>query len=568
MVAKYVVSPQGGRRTHPDITSALAAAAGRGRAALIEIAPGRYEEALTVRGEVRLVAAGGPGSVVVSRPRGAVLDTFGAVRVHGLVLTGRDADVVGCHTGTLTLEHTEIRAHHGVGVHARPHTSVTLRDSTVLYGRTLFAGAQGHIERCRFTDAADNAVAVIEGADVSVHDSRIAGSRIHGVRVSEARARVTGCELTGTGKAALMADTRAELTVTGCAINAVHAEALMFIEQSRGAVDGTRVTDAHHGIGVASGADPVVRGCVFTDCRDTGINVQTSGRGRFEDCEVVGAGNVAVFSTQGGAPQVHGCRIAHGNVGIAVTDAARGSFTRIGIEDLTGTALRVYDASRAEFTQVRVERCPTALDTRGNAGTTAVVTGAVFRDFDMAAAAVLGQSRVTLTNVSAERGLLGFGAGEEAQLILHDCDVAAVSAGGAIGFGKAKLVARHLTVTGSEAFGLCGKDSAYLDVADSEFADCAAAGASFDDTCGGRLVDCSVRGTRGVAVQDNGRVDLVALRTSLPVVRRTTEPPAPPPTIINNYHGPVFHAAVHGAQFAWNNNHADQQQTNEDGSRT
>ncbi|MCL7493635.1 MULTISPECIES: right-handed parallel beta-helix repeat-containing protein [Streptomyces] len=568
MVAKYLVSPGGGRRAYANITSALAAAAGRGRAALVEIAPGRYEEALTVRGEVQLAAIGGLGSVVVSRPSGAVLDAFGAVRVHGLVLIGRDADVVGCHAGTLTLEHSEVRAHKGVSVHARPNTSVTLRDSVILYGRTLFSGSGGLVERCRFTDAADNAVAVIEGADVSVRDSWIGGSRIHGVRVSDARAQVTGCELTGTGKAALMADTRAELSVSGCVINAVHAEAVMFIEQSRGSVDGTRVTDAEHGIGVASGADPVVRGCAFTECRDTGINVQTSGRGRFEDCEVLDAGNVAVFSTKGGAPEVHGCRIARGNVGIAVTDAARGRFTRVDIEDLTGTALRVLDESRAVFEQVRVERCPSGVETRGNGGTTAEVTDAGFRDFDMAAVAVLGQSRVTLKGVAAERGVLGFGVGEDAQLLVHDCDVKAVSAGGAIAFGKGKLVARNLTVTGSEAFGLCGKDDAYLDVVNSEFVDCAAAGASFDDSCGGRLVDCSVQGTRGVAVQDNGRVDLVSLRTSLSVVKQVTKPVELPPTIVNNYYGPVFHAAVHGAQLAWNNNNAIQQQTNEDGTRT
>ncbi|HET6504706.1 MAG TPA: right-handed parallel beta-helix repeat-containing protein [Amycolatopsis sp.] len=567
MVARYFVSPHGGRRAYPDITSALSAAARRGRAALVEIAPGRYEEALTLQGEVRLAAIDGPGSVVVSRPRGAVLNTFGSVLVRGLVLIGRDADVVGCHAGTLTLEHSEIRAHNGVSVHARPNTSVTLRDSVILHGRTLFAGSDGLIERCRFTDAADNAVAVVEGAHVSVRDSWIEGSRLHGVRVSDARAQVTGCELTGTGKAAIMADTRAELTVTGCTINAVHAEAIMFTDQSRGSVDGTRVTDAQHGIAVAGGADPVVRGCAFTECRDTGINVQTSGRGRFEDCEVFDAGNVAVFSTKGGAPEVLGCRISGGNVGIAVTDAARGRFTRVEIGDLTSVALRVCDEAKAVFEQVRVKRCPSGLETRGNGGTTADVTDAVFRDFGMSAVQVLGRSRVTLKGVAAERGPLGFGVGEDAQLFMYDCDVKAVSAGGAIAFGKARLVARNLTVTGSEAFGLGGKDSAYLDVVNSEFVDCAAAGASFNDACGGRLVDCSVNGTQGVAVQDNGRVDLVSLRTSLSV-KQITKPVEHPPTTVNNFNGPVFNAAVHGAQLAWNNNHVIQQQTNEGGSST
>ncbi|WP_392673906.1 right-handed parallel beta-helix repeat-containing protein [Streptomyces sp. LN785] len=567
MVAKYFVSPRGGRRTYPDITSALSAAAARGRAALIEIAPGRYEEALTVRGEVRLTAVDGPGSVLVNRARGTVLDAFGSVSVHGLVLIGREADVVSCRTGTLTLEHSEIRAHNGVSLHARPNTAVTLRDSAILHGRVLFAGSSGLVERCRFTDAADNAVAVIEGARVSVRDSWIGGSRLHGVRVSDAQAEISGCELTGTGKAAVMADTRAELTMTGCVIGAVHAEAIMFIEQSRGSVDGTRVTDAQHGIGVASGADPVVRRSTFTECRDTGINVQTSGRGRFEECEVVAAGNVAVFSTKGGAPEVHGCRIAQGNVGIAVTAAARGRFTRIGVEDLTGVALRVLDESRAVFEQVRVERCPSGLETRGNGGTAADVTDAVFRDFDMSAVEVVGQSRVTLRGVTAERGGVGFGVGEDGQLFVHDCDVRTVSAGGAIGFGKARLVARNLTVTGSEAFGLCGRDSAYLDVVESEFTDCAAVGATFHDACAGRMVNCSVNGTQGMAVQHNGYVDLVSLSTSLPVVKQITKPVERPPTIVNNFYGPVFNAAVYGAQLAWNNNSV-QQQTDEDGSGT
>lgn len=192
MVTRYVVSPHGGRRAHRDISSALAEAARRGRPALIEIEPGHYEETLTVRGEVRLVAVRGPGSVVVARPRGAVLDTFAPVAVQGLVLVGRDADVVGCRAGTLTLDQTEIRAHDGVAVHARPGTSVTLRDSTVLHGRVLIAGAGGLVERCLFTDAADNALAVIDGGRLSVVASRIEGSRIHGVLVSGGRARIEG----------------------------------------------------------------------------------------------------------------------------------------------------------------------------------------------------------------------------------------------------------------------------------------------------------------------------------------------------------------------------------------
>ncbi len=565
MVAKYVVSPSGGRGVHTDITSALVAAVRRVRAARIEIAPGRYEEALTVRGEVQLVAVGAPGSVVVGRARGTALDAYGTVGVHGLVLTGRDADTVACHAGTLTLEGVEVRAYNGVGVHARPNTSLTLRDSVVLHGRVLFSGARGLVERCRFTDATDNAIAVIEGADVTVRDSRIEGSRLHGVRVSGARAEVAGCELTGTGLAAVVADTQAELTVTGCAIDAVHAEGICFIEQSRGSVDRTRVTDAQHGIAVVGGSDPVVRGCAFVRCRDTGINVRSSGRGRFEECEVLDAGNASVFSTEGGSPEVHGCRVSGGNVGIAVTEGARGRFTHVTIEDLTSVALRVRDGSSAVFEHVRVERCPSHVETLGDGGTTADITDAVFRDFDMSAVEVLGRSRVRLKNVSAERGTLGFGVGEEAQLLVHDCEIKAVSRCGAIAFGKGRLVARNLTVTGSGTMGLSGGDSAYLDVVDSAFTDCAVVGVSVRERCGGRLADCTVDGTGRDAVRHNGLVELASLRTSLPVVKESTEPAAPPPTIVNNFNAPVFNAEVHGVQLAWNNTQAVQQQTGEGG---
>ncbi|MFH9722009.1 right-handed parallel beta-helix repeat-containing protein [Streptomyces sp. NPDC017254] len=561
MIARYVVSPRGGRRAHPDIASALRAAEARGRAALIEIAPGRYEETLTVRGEVRLVAAEGPGSVVVGRPRSTVLDTYGSVHVQGLTLVGREADVVGCHSGALTLEHTEIWAHNGVALHARPHTSVTLRDGVIAHGRALFTGGAGLVERCRFTDAADNAIAVLEGARVTVRGSRIEGSRIHGLRVSDAQAEVVGCELTGTGQAALWADARARLTVTDCTITAVHAEGIVFTEQSRGSVDHTNITGARHGIAAASGADPLVRGCVLTDCHDTGINVQTEARGRFEDCHVVNAGNVAVFATKGGAPEMHGGLITGGNVGIAVTEGARGRFTHLRVEDLTSLALRVRSGSAAVFDHVRVERCPCGLEAQGDSGTTADLTDTVFRDFSLPAVTAAGQTRVTLRRVTAVRGAVGFGVTEHAQLFLHDCEASEVTSGGVAGTGNGRLFARNLTVTDSEGIGICARDSAYLDVANSTFTDCAVAGAVFGGECSGRLADCSVNGTRGKAVQHNGQVELVSLRTSLPVVREAAPPPGPAPTIVNRFEGPVIHGDVHGAQFAWNNDHVVQQQT-------
>ncbi|MFF3935955.1 right-handed parallel beta-helix repeat-containing protein [Streptomyces phaeofaciens] len=551
MVRRYVVAPHGGRGAYSDIGSALRSAA-RDRAARIEIGPGRYEETLAVHGTVELVALGEPGSVVVSPAQGSALTASGAVSVRGLVLVGRGADAVDCRAGTLTLDGVEVHAHGGVCVHARRGTSVTLTDGQFRYGRVLFAGAAGVVERCRFVDAADNALAVIEGARVTVRDSRIEGSRIHGLRVSDASATVTGCEFTRIEKAALAADTRAELVVAHCTITAVHADALYFLEQSRGLVHDTRVTDAENGISVESGADPVVRRCVFTGCRDTGINVQPAGRGTFEECEVVDAGGVSVFSTGGATPRIDGCRISGGNVGVAVMDKGRGDFARIDIENLTSVALRVREGSRAVFQGVDVRRCAAGLEVLGDPSTTVELADARFGDCSMAAVAAGGRSRITLRDVLVRGALLGFGSVEEAQLRLRDCAAAGVRVG-ALATGTSTFEARGLAVTDADGVGLLGRDSAFLDVAASRFADCAV-GIAAQGESRGRVADCSVTGTGNQAAQHNGLIELVSLDTSLPVVESAPEPAAPPPTtVVNNYYGPVINDAVTNCQFFWNN---------------
>ncbi|MFD7978619.1 right-handed parallel beta-helix repeat-containing protein [Streptomyces sp. NPDC059071] len=574
LAARYRVSPRGGMGVHRDIASALAAAARKNRPARIEIAPGHYAEPLLVRGEVELVATGEPGSVTVILPSGTALETAGTVLARGLVLASRDADVVRCAAGTLTLEHTEVRAPAGVCVNATPGTAVTLRDSAFRHGRVLFAGAGGHVERCRFTDAADNALAAIEGARVSVRDSRFTGARIHGVRVSGAQAEVTGCELTGTGLAALFADTQAWLAVADCTIADVGAEAVGYLQHSRGTVDRVRVTGSEHGIAVAEGSDPVVRGCVFTGCRDTGITVR-AGRGRFEDCEVAEAGNVAVFVSERGAPEVHGLRVAGGNVGVVVTGTgSRGAFHGVRVADLTSVALRAYEGGKAVFRDVRVERCVTHLETRGDAGTTAEVDGGVFTDFSMSAAEVLGTSRVTLRQVTAERGTVGFAVAEEAQLFLTDCDARAVTSAGAAALGKGRLVARRLRVAGSESLGLLAQDQSRLEVHDSEFTDCASVGAFFRDQAGGLFVGCAVSGTGAAGVRHNGLVSMPSLRSSLSVEEWKDEANQPPPTHVT-YNNVTIHGGVRDSQLAVGNERVDMNQridsrqtphTDEDGS--
>jgi Right handed beta helix region len=568
MVRRYVVAPGGRWGAHSDIGSALRAAGKRPGPARVEIEPGSYPERLVAHGEIELVARGEPGSVVLNPARGTVLDAAGSVTVRGLRLIGRDADVVDVHAGAVVLDQVEVRAHGGMCLHARRDSAAVLTDSHFVYGRVLFAGGTGTVERCRFTDAADNALAVIEGGRVTVRGSRFEASRIHGVRVSDAWAELTGCELTGTGRAAVCADTRAELTVADCVISAAHAEGVLFIEQSRGLMRGCRVSDAEHGVAVTTGSDPVVRDCVFTGCRDTGINVPDGGRGTFEDCEVLDAGAVSVFATRGGAPTVTGCRIAGGNVGVALVEQARGRFSRITVRDLTNVALRVREGAKAVFEDVRVERCAAGLETLGDTSTTAELTGGRFDDCHMGSVACGGQSRATVRQVTAQRGIVGFSAVEEATLHLHDCQVAQMGMG-LLAIGKSTLSARNLVVTGPGGPGLGAMDSAYLDITGTRFTGCGKVAVSVQGMSTGRLVDCSVTGAPGgVAVQHNGRVALISLDSSLRVEEHAPEPAPAPTTVVNHYNAPVFNGAIQHSQIAFGNSHVIQRQTTQDGAGT
>jgi nitrous oxidase accessory protein NosD len=557
MAARVLVSHTA-RRAHRSIASALQAVASSRRPVRVEIEPGRYEESLTVRGDVELAATG--GSVVISSAHGSVIDAWGTVRLTGLSIVGSDGDAVRCGAGTLTVEGSQIQGIGGVGLHAVPGTSVTVRDSAFRNGRAVFAGSTGLVERCRFADSATNAVAAIEGADVRIHDCWIGHARIHGVLVSGSRALVSGCELTGTGNASLAADKQAELVVRNCRVTAVHSTGVWFAEQSRGLLEDTVVSDAEHGVAVAHGANPVVRRCTFTNCRDTGINVHTQGLGRFEDCQVTGAGNVAVFSTTGGSPDIDGCRISNGNVGIAVVNG-RGRFARCEISDLTNAALRLWEDSSAQFSGIQVARCPVGLDARGGGGTKAELVDTHFRTFSQTAVAVLEQARITLRNCTAEHGLVGLGVGDQAQLLAYDCRLGHLEAGGAIVYDKATFTAERLTVTHPGAYGLRGQDSAYLSVQDSEFADTRYVGVSVGDSCGGRLVNCLVTGSQGASVVDNDRIQLIGLRSSLPVTKEAPKPPPDLPSrIINIFNGAVFNATVHGVQLAWDNETVSQHQ--------
>jgi hypothetical protein len=498
-------------KAHRTITSALRAAAAKRGPALVLIDPGRYTETLSIAGEVELRAAEEPGSVTIESAAEITVDCPGVVRLVGLTIVNRMSAAVGA-TGGVTLVDCRVHGHGEMSVRASTGSTLTIVDSEIRAGRTALIGAHGVLERTRFVDAKDNAVAAVDGSDVRITGCAMSNSRTHGLRLVGSTAQVSDCELTGSGSAAIALDGNAEATIRDCRIHDVHASAILFVEQSHGTVEDTRITDANQGVVAKNGSDPTVRRCVLDGCRDIGISVTDQASGRFEDCEITRSGGTAVHIADGGSPAVTGCRISDGKLGVLVAKA-RGRFADLDLRDLTGVALRTRDGATATFAGVRIERCESGLYATGD-GNTLELTDVRIMDVNNAGAYLADSTRLTIGKAVIDRaGSIALRALGNCHLTVRDCEITEPGTDGAMLTGDATLVAQNLTVTGAGCCGVIGKDTARLYVSGSAFRGGKGAGIRTEGSASGRVSDCDSTDNAGQAVIRNKTVRFDDVRT-------------------------------------------------------
>lgn len=477
-----------GFRAHHTIGSALRAIAYRRGRFRVLIDPGHYTEPLTLTGSVELCAAR-PGTVTIEPPADTAITCPGAAELVGLTIVNRATAAVSV-SGTIALHDCRLLGLGEFAVRSTAGATVAMLDCEVRAGRVALVGARGVLERSRFLDGTDNAVAAVEGADLAMTGCELSASRLHGVRVSEATARIVDCELTGTGSAAIAVDRHAEATIQRCRVHDVHTAGIFVLGQSHATIEDSRVTNAERGLLVEGGASPTVRRCVFEGCRDSGIAVTGRGSGEFENCQVVG-----------------------GSLGVLIADA-HGKVTDIELRDLTGVALRGKDGAGLTARGVRIERCESGLYATGE-NTAAELADVEIRDVRNAALTIADSGKVTVGGCVIERVIAdAVRAHDNGHLTLNDTTVDAAGRDGVAVSGNATLVARGLVVTESGGRGLVGRDTARLYVTGSAFRSNSLAGIEAEGSCFGEIADCESVDNGGSAIVENKSLQVKDLRTA------------------------------------------------------
>ena len=248
--------------------------------AVISIAPGVYREQLVFDRPVTLLAEEGAGSVRVVAAAGPALTLSGGAAVRGLTFAG---DLGGVSTvlvrgGSPSLEGCTVD---GGSIEVADDAGPLLRECVIEASRhpvgALRLGGSGRalVEGCRVRGAAGVGL-VVFGA---------------------ARPEITGLELIGGGKDAVVVAGQAHAALNACVITDCAGSGLVGQGHGRLNLDGVRtVRTGGSGLALRDDAEAIVQGASFADSRGNHVFLGGSSRAQLIECELRGADFSAVHA--------------------------------------------------------------------------------------------------------------------------------------------------------------------------------------------------------------------------------------------------------------------------------
>ncbi|WP_051813133.1 right-handed parallel beta-helix repeat-containing protein [Kitasatospora sp. MBT63] len=469
---------------YPTIAAALADAVD---GALITVAAGRYEEALTVTRPVTLAAEDGDGPVVLHAATGStVVVDAEAVRLSGLELSGADAEapVLEVRRGQAALDGCRLSGESWAAVLAWQDGVLALRACEVSNARgagiVVTSAGASLVEQCVLTDIASSAFVIAEHGELTVRDCTLVRPRGNGICVNGRGAVVVeGGRIEGSGKPAVAVEQDGRARLSNLSVSG--SSTLDAYLTSQGATvltdcsfTGSRGTSVH----VGGGARPVLRGCGIGPAADGGIRVGEGSVARLEGCRIVGT--PVGLLVEGGSEAVCEKTSFAGTTtaAVSVTDAGRLSARETEVELDRGCGIVLGEGANAELDGVRV------LATGGDAALT-LDTGA--------------RAELLSSLLRGGPALVGDGAG-------LDCRDSEFTGSGGDGIRVAEggsLTAVGCRITGARRHGVQLQPSARAELDNCAVCDNGGDGVRSATDGPVRIHDCEIRGNAGAAV---GRV--------------------------------------------------------------
>ncbi|MFD3903751.1 right-handed parallel beta-helix repeat-containing protein [Streptomyces californicus] len=517
MSRQMLIVAADGTGDHRTVGEAVA----RARAgAVVSIAPGRYEERVTVSAAITLIASEGPGTAELAPRRGTALTLTGdAVMVRDLVLRGHDDElpVVDAPRGELAMDRCDIHGSSWAALYAREGGSLGLRQCRISNpagaGVVSTSTAESLLEKCVVEHLGTSALVAGERGRITARFSELRDTKGNGVLTNgQAHVLLEECAISATGKPGVAVEAESSVRMVRGTVR--KAAVGVFVNTTGPVVlEDVAVGDATgHGFVLGGGSSPSLTRCSTERTGGHGLLVAERSRGTFTGCTFASAEESAVRITGFSSPALSGTvvRGAKGT-GVLLDEDSSAEFDRLEVHDSGGSGIVIRSGAnpllrRATVTGAGAHGVQVVKDGRGR------LEECVVERSGESAVHVSGHGNVFLGK-GRLRSSAGAGVhiGALGTLTLRDTAIEESGAAGVHIEAEGELAAVRAVVTGSAECGVRLSTGARASLNGCEVTESGADGVRVEGPDAVTLTGCTVRANRGSGVRQTTPGDRLAV---------------------------------------------------------
>ncbi|MFF4014695.1 right-handed parallel beta-helix repeat-containing protein [Streptomyces sp. NPDC001843] len=333
--------------------------------AVISVAPGRYEENLTLSTRVTVVASGARGSAEIApRTGSAVTLLTDAVMLTDLLLRGPeddDAPVVDAFHGQAAFDGCEIVGNGWTAVLSRNTGSLAMRHCRISNpagaGIVDTSAEESVVADCVLEHLGSSAVVLSERARTTVRGCTMRDARGNGVLANgQTRGTVEDCDISRTDKPGIALEQHSATRVLRTALHDLVTGVLVTSDARPELTELDVLATAEHGILVSAGAEPVLRRCRVRRAGGSGLGVTGRARGTYEDCDFADCAGSGVLATDSAAPMLLRTvvRDCSGSAAVLLTGESAAEFDGLEVQSAPGVGISVRSGANPLLRRARV----------------------------------------------------------------------------------------------------------------------------------------------------------------------------------------------------------------------